>query len=104
MLFNLVLIIHDKKTQAMILGNPFQELVLHIGDCYFFFFFKEMIFPLNFLMILDTICINLKLFKRNKIVLIDQYNVNDHFLPSGKFLKFCLNVIFIQMKAGVMLV
>ena len=24
---NLVLIVHDKKIQAMILGNPFQELV-----------------------------------------------------------------------------
>ena len=35
-------IVHDKKTQAMILGNPFQERVLHIGDCYFL---KEIIFP-----------------------------------------------------------
>ena len=36
------LIVHDKKTQAMILGNPFQERVLHIGDRYFL---KEIIFP-----------------------------------------------------------
>ena len=28
MLFNLVLIVCDKKTQAMILGNPFQEINL----------------------------------------------------------------------------
>ena len=26
-----ILIAHDKKTQAMILGNPFQEPVIHIG-------------------------------------------------------------------------
>ena len=30
------LIAHDKKTQAMILGNPFQEPVIHIGDSVFF--------------------------------------------------------------------
>ena len=29
---SILLIVHDKKTQAMILGNPFQEPVLHIGD------------------------------------------------------------------------
>ena len=34
---NLVLIVHDKKTRAMILGNPFQELVLHTGDSANFF-------------------------------------------------------------------
>ena len=39
---NLVLIVHDKKTQAMILGNPFQELVLHIGDSAIFL--KEIMF------------------------------------------------------------
>ena len=36
MLFHLVLTIHDKKTQAMILGHPFQELVLQIANSYFF--------------------------------------------------------------------
>ena len=27
--------------------------------------------------------------------------MNDSFPPSGKFIKFCLNVIFIQTEAGV---
>ena len=27
--------------------------------------------------------------------------MNDNFPPSGKFIKFCLNVIFIQMEAGI---
>ena len=27
-----LLIVHGKKTQAMILGNPFQEAVLHFGE------------------------------------------------------------------------
>ena len=43
---NLVLIVHDKKTQAMILGNPFQELVLHIGNSANFF--KRNCFSLEF--------------------------------------------------------
>ena len=43
---NLVLIVHDKKTQAMILGNPFQELVLHIGNSANFF--KRNYFSLEF--------------------------------------------------------
>ena len=27
--------------------------------------------------------------------------MNDSFTPSGKFIKFCLNVILIQMEAGI---
>ena len=30
-----LLIVHGKKTEVMILGNPFQEPVLHIGDIIF---------------------------------------------------------------------
>ena len=36
---SILLIVHDKKTQAMILGNPFQEPVLNIGDSVIFIFF-----------------------------------------------------------------
>ena len=41
-----LLMLYDKKTQAMILGNPFQEPVLHIGD--FVIFLKEITFYLKF--------------------------------------------------------
>ena len=54
-----LLIVHGKETQAMILGNPSQEPVLHIGDSGYFFL-KKGIYNLSseFLMIPDTICIN----------------------------------------------
>ena len=80
----------------MILGNPFDEHVFHIGNCYFF---KRKNLSSEFLMIVDII--NLKLWERNKIVQIYQYNANDCFQPSGKFIKCCLNVIFIQTEAGL---
>ena len=35
-----LLIVHNRKTQAMILGNPFQEPVIHIGDSVIFFLKK----------------------------------------------------------------
>ena len=67
---SILLVVHDKKTQAMILGNPFQEPVLHIGDSVnfvflllllLFFFFTRNNLSLEIFMILDTICKNLKL-------------------------------------------
>ena len=54
-----LLIVHDKKTQAMILGDPFQEPVLRIGDSVIFLERNNHSFEI--LMILDTICKNLKL-------------------------------------------
>ena len=41
-----LLIVYDKKTQAMILGKPFQEPVLHIRDSVIFL--KEIVFPSKF--------------------------------------------------------
>ena len=41
-----LLMLHAKKTQAMILGNRFQEPVVHICD--FVIFLKEIIFPSKF--------------------------------------------------------
>ena len=61
-----LLIVNDKKTQAVILGNPFQEPVLHIGDSVIFFKINNLSFEI--FMILDTIYKNLKLWKRNEIV------------------------------------
>ena len=61
-----LLIVNDKKTQAVILGNPFQEPVLHIGDSVIFFKTNNLSFEI--FMILDTIFKNLKLWKRNEIV------------------------------------
>ena len=61
-----LLIVHDKKTQAMILGNPFQEPVLHISHWQLSYFFKEIIFSFEILTILDTICKNLKLWTEKK--------------------------------------
>ena len=61
---SVLLIVHDKKTQAMILGNPFQEPVLNIGDSvifFFIFFFTRNDLSFQIFMILDTICKNLKL-------------------------------------------
>ena len=45
MLFNLVLILRDKKTQAMILGTR-NQLLVHIGDSAIFW--TEMAFPSRF--------------------------------------------------------
>jgi len=55
-----LLIVNDKKTQAMILGNPFQEPILHIGDSVIIFL-KRNNFSFEIFMILETICKNLKL-------------------------------------------
>ena len=56
-----LLIVHGKKTQAIILGNPSREPVLHIGDSAIFL--KKGIYNISskFLMIPDTFCTNLKL-------------------------------------------
>ena len=62
-----LLIVNDKKTQAMILGNPFQETILHIGDSVIIIF-KRNHLSFEIFMILETICKNLKLWKRNEIV------------------------------------
>ena len=61
---SVLLIVNDKKTQAVILGNPFQEpVVLNIGDSviFIFFFFTRNDLSFQIFMILDTICKNLKL-------------------------------------------
>jgi len=48
MLFNLVLIVHDKKTQAVIMGKPFQEINLFYTLATLPFFLTEMAFPSKF--------------------------------------------------------
>ena len=56
-----LLIVHGRKTQAMILGNPFQEAVLHKSLENLLFFKKRNNLFSKFLMTLDTNCITLKL-------------------------------------------
>ena len=80
--------LHAKKTQAMILGNRFQEPVVHIGD--FVIFLKEIIFPSN------SHDSRHNLQKSQGLKKKPVFNANDRFLPFG------LNEIFVQMlEAGV---
>ena len=62
-----LLIVQGTKTQAMILNNLSQEPVLHIRDSAIFL--KKGIYnlPSKILMIPDTICIKLKIWKKNEI-------------------------------------
>ena len=83
-----LLMLHAKKTQAMILGNRFQEPVVHIGD--FVIFLKEIIFPSN------SHDSRHNLQKSQGLKKKPVFNANDRFLPFG------LNEIFVQMlEAGV---
>ena len=61
-----LLIVQGKKTQAMILNNLSQEPVLHIRDSAIFL--KKGIYnlPSKILMIPDTICIKLKIWKKKR--------------------------------------
>ena len=52
--------VHDKKTQVMILGNPFKNLFFALATLLFFFFERNNL-SFEILMILDTIRKLLKL-------------------------------------------